>query len=277
MPTAYGVAFGFVCFLLFGIGFASTNNAVYFLCFFLVALGSQSLVLTNRNIEKLRITRVDTEDFFMDEAGTLRVLVHNSGSEEIEEVTLELKNSSPVFIEKIKAGEHREIRVPFQVSSPGSHRVPALKISSDFPYHFSRSWKKYFHENPVCVFPPRRGSSQFAPAALVNQALDAQALDDFKGHREYQKTDSPRSIDWRVSARIQKIMVKEFDPHSSRKISLRWEDCPQTADADKKSQLSLWIDLAEKNHLEYALEIPGRQLGFGSGPQHKNDCLRALL
>lgn len=277
MPTAYGVAFGFICLLLFGIGFASANNAVYFLCFFMTTLGSQSLILTNRNTEKLQITQISTEDSFADETGTLRLTVHNPTQENLENILFELANDSQILIEKIKAGERREIQVPLKPPGPGVHKVPPLKISSDFPYHFSRSWKKHYHESKAYVYPSRQGSAQFAKAAHINKTLEVQSLDDFKGHRDYQKMDTPRSIDWRVSARVQKVMVKEFDPQSSRKITLRWEDCPQSAEAEKKSQLSLWIDLAEKNNFDYALDIPTKQIGFGKGLQHKVDCLRALI
>jgi uncharacterized protein (DUF58 family) len=277
IPTAYGVAFGFICLLLLGIGFASANNAVYFLCFFMVALGSQSLILTNRNVEKLKILQIGIEDFFADEVGAIRILVHNSTQEDMQSVLFEATPSESLLLEKLKAGERREVLVPFKMPTQGIHPVPGIRISSEFPYYFSRSWKKFYHEQKAYVYPARRGSSQFATSAHTLRLQESQSLDDFKGHREYQKSDSPRSIDWRVSARVQKIMTKEFDPQGSRKLTLRWEDCPQASADEKKSQLSLWVDLAEKNSMEYALDLPSRQLPYGSGSQHKTECLRALL
>lgn len=276
MPTSYGVAFGCICILLFGIGFASANNAVYFLCFFMTALGSQSLIVTNRNIEKLKILQLAIEDFFADEVGVVRLLVHNTTQEDMENILFEIGPEGNFLLEKLRAGERREIQVPFK-SADGIQKVPTLKVSSQFPYYFSRSWKKYYHEVKAFVYPARNGSAQFARAAHTQRFQESQSLDDFKGHREYQKSDSPRSIDWRVTARVQKLMTKEFDPQSSRKLTLRWEDCPQTSDQEKKSQLSLWVDLAEKNNMEYALDLPHRQLPYGKGPQHKMECLRSLL
>lgn len=277
MPTLYGVAFGFVCLLLFGIGFASTNNAVYFLCFFMVALGSQSLILTNRITDKVKITQTAAEDFFADETGRLRLALHNPTQEDLQSLQFSLSKESVLEVERLRAGEHRDISVPLFMKEPGIYKLPRLSVSSDFPYHFSRSWKKHNIEVSVCVFPARRGSPQFAAAAYTSRNAESLNLDDFKGHREYQKSDSPRSIDWKVTARVQEVMVKEYDPLTSRKLTLRWEDCTQASEADKKSQLSLWIDLAEKNNFEYALELPSRHIGFSRGPQHRGECLRALL
>lgn len=278
IPTAYGVAFGFICFLLFSIAFASTNNAVYFLCFFLVSLGSQSLFVTNRNIESLQLRHLHGDDFFADEIGVVCVGLFNPGPQAVEEVVVELLAESQVQrVDLIKPGEQVELRLPLRLPVPGVHRLPALRLSSEFPYHFSRSWKKHYAQAQILVFPARVGSRSFSAAAYWHSRWEARGSDEFKGHRDYQRSDSPRSIDWKVSARAQKVVVREFDPQNSAKITLRWEDCPQESEAQKKSQLSLWIDLAEKNNFEYALELPQRRISFGKGPQHKSTCLRALL
>ncbi|MGZ3748053.1 MAG: DUF58 domain-containing protein [Pseudobdellovibrionaceae bacterium] len=277
LPTLYGVSFSALCLLLFGIAFASTNNAIYFLCFFLVALASQSLPLTNRSVEKTTILHVSAVDFFAEEPSSISLQVHNPTKEDLQNIDFRFSQDSHVLVEKIKAGEYREILIPFTSTTSGFIKIPPLRISSEFPYHFSRSWKKYLCELSICIYPARKGSVQFAQAAFSQRNPESQSLDDFKGHREYQKTDSPRSIDWKVTSRMQKIMSKEYEPQNSRKIALRWEDCPQSKENEKKSQLSLWIDLAEKNGYEYALELPSRSLVYGKGPQHKSQCLRALV
>ncbi len=277
MPTLYGASFGLVCLLLFGIAFASTNNAVYFLCFFMAALGSQSLVHTNSNTEKIEITHLRAEDFFANEPSAIYVNVYNPTQRDLQNIQFKFSENFQTSVEKIKKGERQEIIVPYTTVNFGFLQIPNLNISSDFPFHFSRSWKKYYSDLTICVYPAKKGFSQFAKAAFIQRSPESQSLDDFKGHREYQKTDSPRSIDWKVSARMQKAMVREYDPQDSRKITLRWEDCLQTLASEKKSQLSLWIDLAEKNNYSYALELPNRSLPFGSGPQHRTLCLRALV
>jgi uncharacterized protein (DUF58 family) len=155
--------------------------------------------------------------------------------------------------------------------------LPPLRISSDFPFHFARSWKKHYSTLTFGVFPARKGQLEFPARAFADLNLQTPNQDDFKSHRDYQNTDSQRRIDWKVTARMDKMMVKEYDQQTTTKVTLRWDDCPQPSDDEKKSQLSLWIDLAEKKNFEYALRIPGASLDFGKGPQHRLQCLRALL
>lgn len=278
IPTGYGAAFGVVCLLLFGIAFASTNNAIYFLCFFMVSLGSQSLVITNRNTDKLQITQSRIDDFFADETGQLVLDVHNPSTQELRAIELKLPTGPGVTVEHLNPGERRQLFLPLTLCEPGAQALPELKISSEFPYHFSRSWKKLILPQDMTVYPARRGQRAFASAALTTTAnADSHNWDDFKGHRDYLSSDSPRSIDWKVSARLQKVLVKEFEPQNSHRLTLRWEDCPQSTDSEKKSQLSLWIDLADKNNYDYALELPLKKIPLGQGARHKTACLRALL
>lgn len=280
MPTLYGVSFAVICLVLFSIAFVSTNNAVYFLCFLMVALGSQSLLLTNRTTENLKVMHLRADDFFAEEAGAILLQIHNPTAQDLQSLEFRFSKvfqSAGIVVERLGAGEHREIRLPFISALPGVFKVPEIRISSDFPYHFSRSWKKHISNLNLYVYPARKGTAQFAKAAFAQRGLELQSLEEFKDHREYRKTDSPRSIDWKVSARMRKIMSKEYEPEDSRKITLRWNDCPQAEAQAKKSQLSLWIDLAEKNNYDYALELPNRTFPFAKGPQHKSQCLRALI
>lgn len=277
LPTLYGVALGGLCLLLLGIAFASTNNAVYFLCFLLSSLAIQSLVETNKNIELLEITHFEIKDFFADETGAILLCLKNLGSKSIYDLQIGasalLSQSVPLMPALLK----KEIQIPLKIKSPGIHSVPFLQISSEFPFHFARSWKKNYIDISFYVFPPRRGLSEFSRQAFVGRDLKANELDNFKSHREYQTTDSPQRIDWKVTARTEKLMVKEFDQNSATKINIRWEDCPQTEDSEKYAQLSLWIDLAEKSNYEYSLTLPKVTIGYGHGPQHRLTCLRALL
>jgi uncharacterized protein (DUF58 family) len=277
LPTLYGVAFGVVCILLLGIAFASTNNAVYFLCFLLTVLGIQSLVTTNQNTERLDIARIEVEDYFADEIGFARVQLQNNSSEDLHELTLELSTDNRMDVATLRAQERKDIQLLLKNSRPGVHPFPALRISSDFPFHFARSWKKHYSEVTFGVFPARRGHPDFPPEAFADIHLQINNQDEFKSHREYNSSDSPRRIDWKVTARLDKMMVKEYDQQTTTKVTLRWEDCSQVEPDNKKSQLSLWIDSAEKKNFEYALVLPTQNFEFGKGPQHRQTCLRALL
>lgn len=276
-PTLYGAAFAAICILLLGIAFASTNNAVYFLCFLLSALGIQSLLTTNKNIESLEILRIEVADFFADETGFIRVFLQNPGSEDLHGISLETTPDQQKLLPLLRSKERKELQLLLTTYTAGIHDLPPLKATSDFPFYFTRSWKKYKSMGTFAVFPARRGQPEFSAQAFADTHLKSPNQDEFKNHREYQNSDSPSRIDWKASARTNHLLVKEYDPYTTTKVTLRWEDCPQSSVEEKKSQMSLWIDLAEKKNFEYAVILPEQRLDFDKGPQHHHQCLRALL
>jgi uncharacterized protein (DUF58 family) len=279
LPTGYGFSFAAVCIFLLAVAFASTNNAVYLLCFVMSSLAVQSLVITNKNIEKLDVTHLEVADFFADELGYAKVSVQNTLLNDIENIQYEFDKKKPTNVSRMRPGERQQVQVALGLatSAAGRQTCPKLRISSDFPFFFARSWKTYQSDIQFYVYPARKGLSPFSASAYLLHDADAQTQDEFKGHRDYRDNDSPRSIDWKVTSRLQKITVKEYDSEGTKKIWLRWQDTPVGSDSDRKSQLSLWIDLADKKDFEFGLILPSRTIDFGKGPNHKTLCLRALV
>lgn len=281
LPTGYGLSFAIVCLFLLAVAFASSNNAIYLLCFVMSSLGIQSLVLTNKNTENVEINALEIPDFHADESGFAIVTVHNASIEDAHslrcEFALKTMKNSWTMLPHLKPGERARLRIPVEQKHSGRYAIPKLKLSSDFPFYLSRSWKMHAAQTNYYVYPPRKGVKAFSQKAYALQQKDEIIQDEFKGHRDYRENDSPRSIDWKVSSRLQKTTVKEYETEGTKKVMLRWQDVEATGDADKKAQLSLWIDLAEKNEYQYGLVLPHLDIELGSGAKHKSQCLRALV
>jgi uncharacterized protein (DUF58 family) len=277
LPTVYGFCFAAVCMFLLAIAYASTNNAVYLLCFVISALGIQSLIITNKNTDKMRVNQLEIPDFFADEPGFGLLHIANADTTPARNFRCEMVGEPAVEVEIFHPEERRPLRLPISTKPAGFHKAPKVKVSSDFPFYFSRSWRTYVQPFDFAVYPARVGTSQFSSNAFLANGAETETQDDFKGHRDYRDNDTPRSIDWKVSSRVQKLTVKEYDQQSAKKIRLRWQDANAPTDAQRRSQLSLWVDLAEKRDFEYAVELPSRTIDFGRGPAHKALCLRALL
>lgn len=241
------------------------------------SLAVQSLVITNKNIEKIEVTSVEVADYFADETGYAKVSIHNPLLSDLENIVFEFEKKNPVSVAKLRPGERRQVQIPLSLKSSGKHYCPKLKISSDYPFFFARSWKTFQSENAFFVYPPRVGQNAFSANAFLLHDSETETQDEFKGHRDYRDNDSPRAIDWKVTSRLQKMTVKEYDSQGAKKIWLRWQDVPVAFAQNRAAQLSLWIDLADKMNFEYGLILPHQTIEFGLGPTHKTLCLRALV
>ena len=102
--------------------------------------------------------------------------------------------------------------------------------------------------------------------------------EDFIGFRQYQSGDSMRAVDWKAYARERGLISKRFSGKGTKKIIIDWQHTSHIGDTELRlSQLCLWILEAEKQHLQYALALPGiNDLHYANNDRHKHHCLQAL-
>jgi hypothetical protein len=73
------------------------------------------------------------------------------------------------------------------------------------------------------------------------------------------------------------LLAKHFTGAGSRRLRLSWQATPASACTEARlSQLARWVVDAERRGLEYALELPGGLIDYGTGAAHRHACLAAL-
>lgn len=281
-PTRFGIYFSFSMFFLLAIAFIYSNNVVYFICFFLIALGFVSMWFTNKNVEQIKMSVSASNDFFADEQGRINVFLENKGNSSAYLLRLKIRHSNhfqSVF--EIPPRQSQTIQLPISIKTRGSHQLPALVLESHFPFGWFRSWKYHYSHQQVLVYPSREGKRRL-PEAFHSEGYESggqKKLNSgdnvFLGHRPYQNFDSLRRVDWKAFARTQELLVKQFESESQGQLQLRWEDTSGSTEK-KLSQLSLWISECEKAHRPYQLVLPGEKTDWGLGPKHSRECLKKL-
>jgi hypothetical protein len=100
-------------------------------------------------------------------------------------------------------------------------RLPALRLSTRFPFGFLEKWLLVVPESESLIRPARgellsEASPRTTGAAhqLGGQRRNPrQGEEDFRGLREYQPGDSLRLVHWRTSARTAELRVKDLEQH----------------------------------------------------------------
>jgi uncharacterized protein (DUF58 family) len=126
----------------------------------------------------------------------------------------------PYLPHRSAAAENVEIQFP----SRGRYQLEGFTVSSKFPFGILRRKRMLAGRCEVVVLPP------IEPAGLVPElaafgAGTAESLQkgrgcDLYGLRDYQPQDSRRYIDWKASARIGHLTVREFTQDEERRITL---------------------------------------------------------
>jgi uncharacterized protein (DUF58 family) len=130
----------------------------------------------------------------------------------------------PVFFPYIPRKSAARQKVELNFPARGVYRQDAFGIRTRFPFGFFEKTRRVGSQIEIVVYP------QVMPAAQLYEILpllsgEMASLFRGRGHelhslREYVSTDSARSVDWKVTAKSQRLMVREFTREEERRVIL---------------------------------------------------------
>lgn len=293
-PNLFGFMFGGISFVLLLMAMGYSNNLLYFFVFFLISVAITGMWITNKNVDRLKFDSLTNSFLFAKENNILNLhcqLETNRFFPGTQVFKIQMRLFDRIHLDqKVKNCDVIEnqflIPLEFIPNRRGLHPLPRIEVQSTFPFSMLRAWKYFQAKNDVIVFPERRGESSLPQLSSLTEeernflSTDFQSEDHtglFSHHREYQNNDSVYRIDWKRSAKFDKLYIKKFEDDRSQKQILSWG---MTKDLqhfeDKISQLALWIDLCERNQIDYRLLLPKYKSPFGLGESHFRKCMESL-
>ena len=272
-PTRAGI-----CWLVAVLGLLATainysNNLIFAMAFVMLSLWLQSAWLCRRNLRGLCWHPAVPVPVFAGEClATGGVVVETGGYRRYGlQLAAAEACSSPTVI-----SPSSDVRLFAHVPTArrGVHAVAPLTLESTYPFGL---WR---HRTPLpaieaLVYPAPAGDAPLPTAAPV-PAHRSFATDNYQGVRRYAPGDSTRRINWRVFGRTGELMVNQFDGAAGGDaLWLRW-DQTQGETEERLSQLAAWIVAAQRDGLDYGLQIGRMQFPPQHGAEHQAACLSAL-
>ncbi|MGB0034314.1 MAG: DUF58 domain-containing protein [Candidatus Acidiferrales bacterium] len=155
--------------------------------------------------------------------------------------------SRPVFFPYVpRLGAVRQ-KVELIFPRRGVYRQDAFGIRTRFPFGFFEKTRRVDAHSEIIVYPRVAPTDQFYE---VLPLISGEMASHFRGRghelyalRDYQPTDSARFVDWKVTAKTSRLMVREFTREDERRVMLVLD--PFTGPA--RAELG---ELAEVEHAE---------------------------
>ena len=130
----------------------------------------------------------------------------------------------PVFFPYIPRKSSARQKVELQFPRRGVYRQDAFGIRTRFPFGFFEKTCRVDSDIEIVVYPEVTPTEQFYE---VLPLLSGEMASHFRGRghelhslREYAPTDSARFVDWKVTARIGRLVVREFAREDERRVML---------------------------------------------------------
>ena len=279
-----------------GIGLAAINtgnNLLYLLLGWLFSLIVASGILSDVCLRGIRIRRRAPKRIFANKPFLMSLEVQNekrrfaSYSLEIEDICEGLTVDKRCYFLKLPEGKSQHTSYRHTIGRRGLYKFNGFRVATKFPFGLFIKSRKENSESEVLVFPATQPVRLPPPSGQLlgeNQSQKVGRRGEFFGLREYREGDDRRSIHWRSSARSNKLLVREYEDESQRRITLLVDNAlPKTRGEDEEQALeeaiSLCASLAQA-YLErgYALRLiaRGELLPFASGQMQTQRVLRTL-
>ncbi|HEY3323834.1 MAG TPA: DUF58 domain-containing protein [Planctomycetota bacterium] len=154
------------------------------------------------------------------------------------------------FVTLVAGQGHARATYGLRMRRRGVYRFGETVVRTEAPLGLFRSSVSRLAPGRLVVY-PRLGEVDSSFFKELDLALDhirrfrpSRAEEDFRGLREYRKGDNPKWIHWRSSARVQKLLVKEFEEPQARRVLLLMDTNLQRIGAQRFAAFETAISFA---------------------------------
>ena len=132
--------------------------------------------------------------------------------------------TQPVFFPYIPHESSARQKVELRFPHRGVYRQDSFAIRTRFPFGFFEKTRRIDSSTEIVVYPPVAPTEQFYE---VLPLLSGEMSSHFRGRgvelhslRDYVPSDSAKSVDWKVTAKSGRLMVREFAREDERRVML---------------------------------------------------------
>jgi uncharacterized protein (DUF58 family) len=184
---------------------------------------------------------------------------------------------------------HRQtVRQSVELTFPrrGVYRQDALGLRTRFPFGFLQKTRRVNSKIEVVVYPQIQPTEEFYEVLpLVSGELESYQRgrgNDLYSIRDYQSNDSARHVDWKASAKIGALQVKEYAREDERRVMLVFDPYvdPQATDAKSAEQFERAVTLCAGlawHFYEINSVIEFRSAGFGTPRMSAGEVIYDIL
>lgn len=198
------------------------------------------------NIKGLIPELVPPDELFANSPARFRLLLKN---EKKRFPSFLIKLVSPGSVETlipfIGAQEGLETSIQLCFQQRGRHSIGQIRVSSPFPVNFFTRYWNFRFDTACIVYPALMPAVITTPAEDSeqpgNNSHDSRGLDgELESIREYSGAEPLRSIHWKLSARGDELLVKQFGSRSAPPLVVNPESLPGKNEEERLSHAA-WL------------------------------------
>lgn len=269
---------------LFVIGIAAINtgnNMLYLILATLLSLIIISGVMSEPILRKISFQRQFPYRIYRGVPTRARLVIKNnkrfvpSYSFTVEELPIDGISSDPAYLLKLDSNATSSHITKYSFEKRGYANLDGFTLKTRFPFGLFMKFKTTICKEQVLVYPAVR---RLAPGEVLECLSSYGASSniirgdgtDIYGLRDYTKSDDSRHIHWKASAKSRRLLTKEYERESERKITIVFDNFPPPGDGEKAFEkiveraASLANHFIEKDY-DVSLKTLSKEIPYSKG------------
>lgn len=258
-------------------------NLGYLLTFMLSGAAVVGMYVCHGNLRGLRLSVAQPEPAFAGSTVVFPVRLVNERRRARYSIALrvqEQERDHQVWADTEGRGS-ASVEMGFVPAQRGRVRLPVVVAETRYPLGSFRVWGVWRPKAEVLVYPQPEINPPPLPVGrpvdgVSQRTVQKQSVGDYEGVRAYRAGDPLKLVVWKKMAKSDQLVSR--DSSTQQRFEL-WLDYAETAGRDhehKLSRLCAWVLQADRQGVQYGLQLPAVQIAPGSGHAHRQQCLEAL-
>jgi len=283
LPTRAGFTFAGTLAVMLLAAINYQLNLGYALTFLLAGAGVVSMHLTHGNLRGLTLHLRPITPGFAHEAARLEVVISNP-SRERHALALRFEDRAEhgrasAWCDAPRQGQ-AHVQLSFVPARRGWHAVPTLVVETVFPLGLFRAWTVWRPAARVLAWPTPEQPAPPLPVQAAAHGEDRSTRrslgSELDGVRPWRRGDTMRQVVWKKVAHSGEMVSRETAGTAARELWLRWADSHGGDTELRLSRLAAWVLAADREGVDYGLQLPGAELPLGQGDAQRRSALGAL-
>lgn len=175
--------------------------------------------------------------------------------------------TAPVYAPFVPARGLVREEVELRFSRRGRYEDDGFEVSSKFPFSILRRKRIIASKRQILVLPPVQAASEVT-ATLPTARGDIDSLHkgqgaDLYGLRNYQAGDPAKHVDWKATAKTQKLMVRQFTREDDRRLAIFFDPVVEELSGSARARFERAVELCAR--LAWQASEEGSLLQFTGG------------
>ena len=241
-----------------------------------VCIVDLEFILTFRNLSGLRFSAHSAKDNFVGQPLSFVIELHSTRPR----LALDIQMQS--FSKQINLLDKQPFKLTLFAHSDqrGKYELPAIKVSSQFPFFTAFSWSYVFLDLHAWAYPlPIASDVSIGVDNALNNEQDHQILkgnEDFYALEEYQPGQAMHRVHWPSLAKRDQLQSKQFVDYQQTDLWLRWQHYQALPVERRLQHFSYLVEQYSQAGLAFGLEMPAKTLQQNVGQEHRQQCLLLL-